>query len=659
LAGADGWLKSINTSRHNPDHGTMIVQELRKIQDQWGYLPHEELVRLSRRSGVPQHRLHEVASFFPHFRMSPPPKLEIAVCRDMACALRGSAGLVDALHKEFAGAKADEVEVKFVSCLGRCDRAPVMRLAQGNHSTHEQGAAKPDHAKHDHDSHGAARHESAHHEQNYCGRSVASLLDVARAARAGKPPAPDTDLAYRPHGFDACPWTINPYPEGKFYGVVERFLKEYRQALSARRQGTSSRGESGPVRTPEEVRADLVKTVLGAMETGGLLGMGGAGARSWLKWSDVQAAPGEVKYVVCNGDESEPGTFKDREILLRTPEVLLEGMILAGLIVGAQRGYVYIRHEYEEQIAAVGKAIERARELGVCGYRLTDTDIQFDLEVYVSPGGYICGEQSALIEAMEDKRAEPRNRPPELQTNGLFDKPTVLNNVETFAWVPAIVTRGAGTWYANQERPGCKGRRIFSLSGDVNKPGVYEVPNGLLLRELIELAGGMREGKPLKAFAPSGPSCGFLPAKLPVSALPKDFVRKKMPEGATHYDLLDLPLDFSLVRGEMKLMLGGGLVVYGEGADIVEQARVCSEFFRNESCGKCVPCRLGSQKIAEYSQEIAAGGPTPAEMAHQLPIIRELSRTMEKTSICGLGQVASNPLSTLLTYFQDELPRGS
>ncbi|MBM4075938.1 MAG: NADH-quinone oxidoreductase subunit L, partial [Planctomycetes bacterium] len=270
---------------------------------------------------------------------------------------------------------------------------------------------------------------------------------------------------------------------------------------------------------------------------------------------------------------------------------------------------------------------------------------------------YICGEQSALIEAMENKRAEPRNRPPELQTNGLWDKPTLLNNVETFSWVPAIVLNESGRWYADQNRPGCKGRRIFSLSGDVERPGVYEVPNGILLRELIALAGGMREGRALQAFAPSGPSCGFLPAKFPVKKLPSEWVQKNLAPNTEFFDLLDLPLDFNIVRGEMKLMLGAGLVVYAEGVDMLQQAQVSSEFFRNESCGKCVPCRLGSQKITRFGQDLLNGEINRAQFDQDVPAIRELSKTMEKTSICGLGQVASNPWLSVLNHFPDQVDR--
>ncbi len=191
---------------------------------------------------------------------------------------------------------------------------------------------------------------------------------------------------------------------------------------------------------------------------------------AFQKWTDVRQAKGDQKYIICNGDESEPGTFKDRELMLRTPHLVLEGVILAGLLTGATRGYIYIRHEYPEQIAAMETAIRQAERMKICGRQVLNTGREFSIEVFVSPGGYICGEQSALVEAMEDHRAQPRNKPPQLETNGLYDKPTLVSNVETFAWVPAILLKGA-EWYRDLGRNGCKGARFFSISGDVNRPG--------------------------------------------------------------------------------------------------------------------------------------------------------------------------------------------
>ncbi len=356
--------------------------------------------------------------------------------------------------------------------------------------------------------------------------------------------------------------------------------------------------------------------------------------------------------MVVNGDESEPGTFKDRELLLRTPHLVIEGVILAALLTGADRGYIYIRHEYEPQIEAVKAAIARAERYGACGENFLDTGRSFPVEVYVSPGGYICGEQSALIEAMEDKRAEPRNKPPLLETNGLHDKPTLLSNVETFAWVPAIFHKG-GEWYRDLGVNGCKGARFFSISGDVARPGAYEVPNGITLGQFIgKYAGGMRPGTRLKAVATSGPSAGFLPARLPLEDLPR--AAKEKLGGKPFLNILDLPMDLQAFR-DYGLMLGAGLVVYGDRVDMADQALNATEFFRNESCGKCVPCRIGSQKLVEIGTDLLGGRYDGQGLEPVEDMVADLRQAMEMSSICGLGMVVANPLGSVVRHFRSDL----
>jgi NADH:ubiquinone oxidoreductase subunit F (NADH-binding) len=379
--------------------------------------------------------------------------------------------------------------------------------------------------------------------------------------------------------------------------------------------------------------------------------MGGAGFRTHLKWSAVRGAPGDVKYVVCNADESEPGTFKDRELLRRTPHLVIEGMVLAALVTGASQGYVYVRHEYHQEIEALEEALQRARADGVVGDNVLGTGRPFPLEVFVSPGGYIQGEETALLEAMEDRRGEPRNKPPFPTTNGLFNKPTVINNVETLGWTPAIVLRG-GEWYRDQGVNGATGMRLVSISGDVNAPGVYEVPFGQTVRDLIfATAGGLRGKQALKAIATSGPSGGFLPARLPRDKLPKSF-ENRLADGAASFDILDLTLDLGTLAA-LGGMLGAAFVVYGEQANIIEQALNCVEFFRNESCGKCVPCRIGSQKLVEILISLMDGKSSTT----RLSLIDPLADTLLQTSICGLGQVVPNPVTSVLKYFPQELER--
>jgi NADH:ubiquinone oxidoreductase subunit F (NADH-binding)/NADH:ubiquinone oxidoreductase subunit E len=576
----------------------MIVQELHHIQSRHRYLPEAELRKLAERTGMPLHRLHEVASFFPHFHLEPPPAVELSVCHDMACHQHGCADAKDAIERDLAAEiAAGRVAVRYASCLGRCDR-PVAAVVN---------------------------------DRFFAARSPSQLVTLAREALAGRLPAADADSGYEPHA--NRPWRIDPYDGPGRYDAVRSF------AVAPDRE-----------RLVEELK------------TADLRGMGGAGVPAHQKWNDVWKAKGDEKFIVCNADESEPGTFKDRELLTRHPHVVLEGVILAGLLTGATRGWIYIRHEYAEQIAIMKAEIRRAESLGGCGPRIAGTSMGFPVEVFTSPGGYICGEQSALIEAMEDRRAQPRNKPPQLETNGLHDKPTLVSNVETFAWAAAIAIKG-GRWYADTGTGGCKGSRLFSISGDVVRPGVYELANGTSLRTLVEdLCGGTP--RPLKAFAPSGPSGGFLPARLPVAALsrgwekraPEDLVAKVAAGGGTHLDILDVPLDLQRFR-DLGLAIGSGLVVYDDSRDMASEAVNCSQFFRDESCGKCVPCRIGSQKIVEMGEELLTGRLDSGAFAGREALVNELTRAMEMTSICGLGMVAAKPFQSAIQFFPDDVRR--
>jgi len=422
------------------------------------------------------------------------------------------------------------------------------------------------------------------------------------------------------------------------------------------------------------------ETILQELKDADLRGMGGAGIPSIQKLRDVRDAirraqrrQGDSRgFIVVNGDESEPGTFKDRELLLHLPHLIVEGVIIAGLITDATQGFIYIRHEYAEQIEACRAAIRRAEQLGLCGSDVSTLGRSFNVSVFVSPGGYICGEQSALIEAMSDRRGEPRNLPPKLETNGLLDLPTIVSNVETYAWIPYIWLNGGKT-YAGLGENTWQGRRLFSVSGDVKRPGVYEVPMGMTLRELIygeNYCQGMLGDKKLKAFAPSGPSGGFLPAKLTArSGLPRDHVNNKawielakrrgFDPAATELDILDLELELNLFRALSPTQaLGAGLVVYNEDRDMVDQAVNAMEFYRNESCGKCVPCRLGSQKMASLGTHLLNGTIEADRWKNELlPLMRDMGKAIELASICGLGRSVPVPLRAVVNYFESDLNR--
>ncbi|MFI5460889.1 MAG: NAD(P)H-dependent oxidoreductase subunit E [Isosphaerales bacterium] len=627
----------------------MFVQPLRLIQERCGYLPRPELEALSARLDVPLHRLHEVISFFPHYRLEQPPEVEVLVCRDLACHLRGAAECLRNLKevaKEFGGEA--RVKVEGVSCLGRCDGAPAALI-----ELHRPG--RPDQAR------VLQRPAAGDH---------AARLRVIVAAHLDDREVPADALDRSPR-----PWQIDPYqaprPAEPAGTAAEEPPAARRRAPYAAVAGFAlALKQAGDPAARKAVGQGLID----AIKTSDLRGMGGAGRPAFSKWGEVrdESDRAEQTYLICNADESEPSTFKDREILLRAPHLVIEGMVLGALLVGAKKGYVYIRHEYFDQVHAVETEIQRARALGVLGPDVLGTGQAFELEVFESPGGYICGEQSALIEAIEEHRAEPRNRPPVIEANGLHNQPTLLNNVETFAWVPAIVLNGGewyrdrgvadSPWYVSKRKPDVKperwprgkGLRFFSICGDVTRPGVYEVPAGLTLGELVALAGGVRDGLSLLAFAPSGPSGGFLPATLTRADLPAKR-RGSFPAGRTELSVLELPLD-KAEFDELGLMLGAGLLVVAgmpgvePAAQMLDLALSATRFFRNESCGKCVPCRIGSQKLVQIGEQLEKKPADPAERAELVALVRALQETMDQTSICGLGTSASRPMASLFEH---------
>ncbi|MEX2286274.1 MAG: NADH-ubiquinone oxidoreductase-F iron-sulfur binding region domain-containing protein [Planctomycetaceae bacterium] len=360
-----------------------------------------------------------------------------------------------------------------------------------------------------------------------------------------------------------------------------------------------------------------------------LLGMGGAGFPAGLKWDLVAREHSQPKYVICNADESEPGTFKDRVILDELPHLVIEGMVLAALTIGAERGIVYLRHEYGREQQSLERALADARRLGLLGDNAAGSEQRFDIEIFISPGGYILGEETALLEALEDKRGEPRNKPPYPGTHGLWGKPTLINNVETFALATSILHHGK-PWWDEQGKGSYCGLKFVSVSGDVEDPGVYEIPLGTTVAELIALAGGMKDGKRLQAFLPGGASSNFLTAAD-----------------------ASVPLDFAAMKQAGSMLGTGAVIVIAEGRDLFALATNIVRFFRNESCGKCVPCRIGTDKAVALLEEVQAGNTGSAE----LNLLPELGKTLEQTSICGLGQVALNPMLSMMKKFPDAIPR--
>lgn len=381
------------------------------------------------------------------------------------------------------------------------------------------------------------------------------------------------------------------------------------------------RWQSDPYTRPDEHYGELrqrvasrdVDTLIERLTGSGLRGMGGAGFPTGRKWELVRAEPATPKYVVCNADESEPGAFKDRVILEELPHLVIEGMALAALAIGAERGWIYIRHEYRRACDALRKAIDAAYAASVLGESVCGSDLRFDLQIFVSPGGYILGEETALLEALEGRRGEPRNKPPFPSVAGLHGRPTLINNVETLAQVPRVL------------RTGRADLKFFSVSGDVAEPGVVEAPLGITLGELVERCGGMRDGRELLAFLPGGASTGFLPASRS-----------------------DVPMDWEPLREAGSALGAGAVVVVGDGADLLELGRNLTAFFRNESCGKCVPCRVGTEKAVILIER------RDEALRELLP---ELDEALRETSLCGLGQVALTPVLSILEHFPEAVRR--
>ncbi|WP_290649045.1 NADH-ubiquinone oxidoreductase-F iron-sulfur binding region domain-containing protein [Aquisalimonas sp.] len=379
----------------------------------------------------------------------------------------------------------------------------------------------------------------------------------------------------------------------------------------------------------ELLRSGSPDAVIETLEASELRGMGGAGFPTGRKWRFTRAAQGMPRTVVCNADESEPGTFKDRLLLERAPHLVVEAMVIGGWVVGAGHGIIYLRHEYEHARETLEQALERARGAGMLGRDILGSGFDFELELFISPGGYIMGEETALLEGLEDKRGEPRNKPPFPTQVGYNGGPTLMNNVETFALIPRILQDGAAAWKA-RGRDGYNGLKFLSVSGDVLAPGVYCVATGTPIREVIEHAGGMAEGRQLYAFSPGGASTPFLPA-----------------------ERADTPVDFDALARAGAGLGSGALFVVGEGRDLLDLAIQQVRFFRSESCGKCVPCRVGSAQ-AVRKLEAAQNGAPESGLAS---LLEELDETLAQTSICGLGQVALTPIMSLLHHFPNEAAR--
>ncbi|MDP7130206.1 MAG: NADH-ubiquinone oxidoreductase-F iron-sulfur binding region domain-containing protein [Planctomycetota bacterium] len=532
-----------------PDPHKNVISELSRYHEDNGFLSEQAIHDIAHKLELPLYKVYGVASFYPSYRFTPPPRAVVNVCRDLSCWMAGG---TDRLKEVLL--KMPDVEVNEVSCIGRCDMAPAGDINN---------------------------------------RPV-QLGDTEQAVIWARHP----DLIEEKHPTPWKRWPTDPYDtEEDRYGAIRSCL----------------RGEKAP------------DEVIQILKDSALRGLGGAGFPAGLKWQFARAEKDTPKYIVCNADESEPGTFKDREIISTAPYLTLEGMLLAAWVAGAEDGYFYIRHEYHIEEHAMRAAIEDAYRRGMLGKNILGTDFNFDVTIFVSPGGYIQGEETALLEALEGNRGEPRNKPPFPGVKGLFGKPTVINNVETLAMVPVILERGVD-WWNDQGVAEYQGLKFISISGHVERPDVYCIPMGTTIREFIEMAGGMKDGMELQAILPGGASSNIISP-----------------------DKIDTPMDFKAMNEIGSMMGSGAMVVIGEGVDLIEVGANISTFFRNESCGKCVPCRLGTSKGVAIVDEFLSGNCGPEKLAE----LNELNEVMGKTSICGLGQVALGPMVSVLKNFPD------
>ena len=372
--------------------------------------------------------------------------------------------------------------------------------------------------------------------------------------------------------------------------------------------------------TPDEV----IQTILDS----GLRGRGGAGFPTGLKWKFASGNRGNVqKYVCCNADEGDPGAFMDRSILEGDPHALIEAMAIAGYAIGANQGYVYVRAEYPIAVNRLQIAIDQAKEYGLLGNNIFGSDFSFDLGIRLGAGAFVCGEETALMTSIEGKRGEPRPRPPFPAVKGLFDRPTVLNNVETYANIPQIILNGVD-WFRSMGTEKSKGTKVFALGGKIKNTGLVEVPMGTTLRQIIEeIGGGIPNGKKFKAAQTGGPSGGCIPAHL-----------------------IDTPIDYDNLLEIGSMMGSGGLIVMDEDNCMVDIARFFLDFTVDESCGKCTPCRVGTKRLLELLDKIISG---KGEL-EDLDKLEELSNYIKSASLCGLGQTAPNPVLSTLRYFRDE-----
>ena len=514
----------------------------------------------------------------------------VLVCGGTGCTSSGSEQIVDALEAQVKTAGLDE-EVKVIKtgCFGLCALGPIMII-------YPEGAFYSRVKLED--------IEEIVSEHLVKGRIVTRLLYDETVHKDEIQSLNETQFYKKQNrvALKNCgvidPENINEYIAYEGYQALGKVLTEM---------------------TPEDV--------IQLMKDSGLRGRGGAGFPTGLKWSFAKASVDDQKYVACNADEGDPGAFMDRSVLEGDPHVLIEAMAIAGYAIGADQGFVYVRAEYPIAVKRLQIAIDQAKENGLLGKNILGTGFDFELDIRLGAGAFVCGEETALMTSIEGHRGEPRPRPPFPAVKGLFGKPSVLNNVETYANIPQIVLNGA-EWFRSMGTEKSAGTKVFAVGGKIHNTGLVEVPMGTTLREIVEeIGGGIPNGKKFKAAQTGGPSGGCIPA-----------------------EHLDIKIDYDNLLSIGSMMGSGGLIVMDEDTCMVDIAKFFLEFTVDESCGKCAPCRIGTKRLYEILDRITKGNGEPEDMAR----LKELSIFIKENSLCGLGQTAPNPVLSTMHFFEDE-----
>ena len=565
-----------------PVKRSALIPMMLYAQDQFGFLGDEILQEIATRLGLNTIEVEETLSYYSMLRRKPAGKYHIQVCTNISCMLRGGNELYKHVqkrlgigHKEVSASGTFSLEE--VECIGACSGAPAIQV---NYDFHEELDAD----------------------------KVDAILEQLEAGKVPKP-VPVISGALHPRDAAEIPVItkrfgipnakkIDTYLQNGGYKALEKALKQM---------------------TPASIIDEVKKS--------NLRGRGGAGFPTGMKWSFVPKDSPKPKYVLCNADESEPGTSKDRPLMELDPHQLIEGTVIAGRAIGSNQGYIYIRGEYRYLLDIMDIALAEAYAKGFVGENILGTGFDFELYTHTGAGAYECGEESALMESLEGKRGYPRIKPPFPAVVGLYGCPTVINNAETLSTVPAIIN-GGGDWYAGLGTPKNGGTRLYSISGHVNKPGIYELPLGFPLRRMIyEVAGGMRNGKKLKAVIPGGSSCPLLSA-----------------------DEIDVAMDYDSVAKIGSMLGSGGTVVMDEDTCMVDVARRIMHFYAHESCGWCIPCREGTAWLKKLLDRFHEGGGREED----IPLIDDLSKNMLGRTFCALGDAAALPTISIVQKWRSE-----